>query len=156
MTIFSFYATLIIQIHSGFLLILNNYKIQNSALRIQKYMAKKKIIEKQILDKLEVKPGMVVRIHQKIKDVTAKGEEKERIQVYEGLVIARKHGNEPGATITVRKISEGIGVEKIFPLHSPLIDKIELVDQKAVRRAKLYYTRDYKKRLRSTSEKKAK
>jgi large subunit ribosomal protein L19 len=119
-------------------------------------MAKKKIIEKQILDKLEVKPGMVVRIHQKIKDVTAKGEEKERIQVYEGLVIARKHGNEPGATITVRKISEGIGVEKIFPLHSPLIDKIELVDQKAVRRAKLYYTRDYKKRLRSTSEKKAK
>jgi len=119
-------------------------------------MPKKKIIEKQILDKLEVKPGMVVRVHQKIKDITAKGEEKERIQVYEGLVIARKHGNEPGATITVRKISEGIGVEKIFPLHSPLIDKIELVDQKAVRRAKLYYTRDYKKRLKSTSEKKAK
>jgi len=119
-------------------------------------MPKKKIIEKQILDKLEVKPGMVVRVHQKIKDVSAKGEEKERIQVYEGLVIARKHGNEQGATITVRKISEGIGVEKIFPLYSPLIAKIELVDQKATRRAKLYYTRDYKKRLRSTSEKKAK
>lgn len=119
-------------------------------------MAKKKIIEKQILDKFEVKPGMVVRIHQKIKDVTAKGEEKERIQVYEGLVIAKKHGHEAGATITVRKISEGIGVEKIFPLQSPLIDKIELVDQKAVRRAKLYYTRDYKKRLRSNTEKKAK
>jgi len=119
-------------------------------------MPKKKIIEKQILDKLEVKPGMVVRIHQRIKDVTAKGEEKERIQVYEGLVIARKHGNEPGATITVRKISEGIGVEKVFPLHSPLIDKIELVDQKATRRAKLYYTRDYKKRLKSISEKKTK
>ncbi|MCX6745979.1 MAG: 50S ribosomal protein L19 [Candidatus Parcubacteria bacterium] len=119
-------------------------------------MPKKKIIEKQILDKLEVKPGMVVRVHQKIKDITAKGEEKERIQVYEGLVIARKHGHEQGSTITVRKIREGIGVEKIFPLNSPLIDKIELVDQKAVRRAKLYYTRDYKKRLRSTSEKKAK
>jgi len=119
-------------------------------------MPKKKIIEKQILDKLEVKPGMVVRIHQKIKDVNTKGEEKERIQVYEGLVIAKKHGHEQGASITVRKISEGIGVEKIFPLNSPLIDKIELVDQKAVRRAKLYYTRDYKKRLRSTSEKKAK
>ena len=119
-------------------------------------MPKKKIIEKQILDKLEVKPGMVVRVHQKIKDVNTKGEEKERIQVYEGLVIARKHGNEQGATITVRKISEGIGCEKIFPLYSPLVDKIELVDQKTVRRAKLYYTRDYKKRLRSTSEKKAK
>ncbi len=99
---------------------------------------------------------MLVRIHQKIKDITAKGEEKERIQVYEGLVIAKKHGNETGATITVRKISEGIGVEKIFPLYSPLIDKIELVDQKATRRAKLYYTRDYKKRLKSVSEKKNK
>ncbi|MFA5187750.1 MAG: 50S ribosomal protein L19 [Patescibacteria group bacterium] len=119
-------------------------------------MPKKKIIEKQIIDKNAVQPGMVVRIHQKIKDVTAKGEEKERIQVYEGLVIAKKHGKEQGATITVRKISEGIGVEKIFPLYSPLVDKIELVDQKAVRRAKLYYTRDYKKRLKSTSEKKAK
>ena len=119
-------------------------------------MPKKKIIEKQILDKLEIKPGMVIRIHQKIKDITAKGEEKERVQVYEGLVIAKKHGKEQGATITVRKISEGIGVEKIFPLFSPLIDKIELVDQKTVRRAKLYYTRDYKKRLKSTSEKKAK
>jgi large subunit ribosomal protein L19 len=119
-------------------------------------MPKKKIIDKQILDKLEIKPGMVVRVHQKIKDLTAKGEEKERVQIYEGLVIAKKHGKEAGATITVRKISEGIGVEKIYPLNSPLIDKIELVDQKATRRAKLYYTRDYKKRLKSTSEKKVK
>ena len=130
--------------------------ISESKFVVQSHMPKKKIIEKQILDKLEVKPGMVVRVHQKIKDVNTKGEEKERIQVYEGLVIARKHGNETGSTITVRKISEGIGVEKIFPLNSPLIDKIELVDQKTVRRAKLYYTRDYKKRLKSTSEKKVK
>ena len=121
---------------------------------VQPHMPKKKIIDKQILDKLEIKPGMVVRVHQKIKDLTAKGEEKERVQIYEGLVIAKKHGKEAGATITVRKISEGIGVEKIYPLNSPLIDKIELVDQKATRRAKLYYTRDYKKRLKSTSEKK--
>lgn len=117
---------------------------------------KKQQQEKQLIDKLEVKPGMVVRIHQKIKDVNPKGEEKERIQVYEGLVLSRKHGQQPGATITVRKISEGIGVEKIFPLHSPLIEKVELVDQKAVRRAKLYYTRTYKKRLKSVSEKKDK
>jgi large subunit ribosomal protein L19 len=114
---------------------------------------KKQQQEKQIIDKLEVKPGMVVRVHQKIKEVNPKGEEKERIQVFEGTVIARKHGKEPGASITVRKISEGVGVEKIFPLHSPLIEKVELVDQKAVRRAKLYYTRDYKKRLKSVSEK---
>ncbi|MFC1599117.1 50S ribosomal protein L19 [Patescibacteria group bacterium] len=119
-------------------------------------MAKKKQQELQIIDKLEVKPGMVVRVHQKIKDVTAKGEEKERIQVYEGLVLGRKHGSEPGATITVRKVSEGIGVEKIFPLNSPLIEKVELVDKKVVRRAKLYYTRTYKKRLKSVSEKKGK
>lgn len=119
-------------------------------------MATSKVTDKQILEASQVKPGMVIRVHQKIKDVNTKGEEKERIQVYEGLVIARKHGNEPGSTIMVRKISEGIGVEKIFPVHSPLIDKIELVDTKVVRRSKLYYTRDYKKRLKSTSEKKKK
>jgi large subunit ribosomal protein L19 len=117
---------------------------------------KKQQIEKQSIDKLEVKPGMVVRVHLKIKDVNPKGEEKERIQVFEGLVLAHKHGKEPGATITVRKVSEGIGVEKIFPLNSPLVEKIELVDQKIVRRAKLYYTRNYKKRLKSVSEKTAK
>ena len=119
-------------------------------------MTTSKISDKQIIDKTQVKPGMVIRVHLKIKDVNTKGEEKERIQVYEGLVLARKHGNEPGATITVRKISEGIGVERILPIHSPLIDKIELVDTKAVHRAKLYYTRDYKKRLKSISEKKKK
>lgn len=119
-------------------------------------MATAKTSEKQILDKTAIKPGMVIRIHQKIKDINAKGEERERIQIYEGIVLARKHGNEQGATITVRKISEGIGVEKIFPIYSPLIEKIELVDQKAVNRAKLYYTRDYKKRLKSVNEKKTK
>jgi len=119
-------------------------------------MATSKISDKQILDKSQVKPGMVIRVHLKIKDINTKGEEKERIQIYEGLVIARKHGNEPGATITVRKISEGIGVERILPVHSPLIDKIELVDTKDIHRAKLYYTRDYKKRLKSISEKKKK
>ncbi len=104
-------------------------------------MTTSKTSDKQILDKTQVKPGMVIRVHQKIKDINTKGEEKERIQVFEGMVIARKHGNEQGGTITVRKISEGIGVERIFPTYSPLIDKIELVDTKAVRRSKLYYTR---------------
>ncbi len=119
-------------------------------------MATAKKTDKQLLTPDQVKPGMVVRIHLKIKDINTKGEEKERIQVYEGLVIAKKHGIGPSATITVRKISEGIGVERILPIHSPLIDKIELVDTKIVVRSKLYFARDYKKRLKSTSEKKTK
>ena len=96
----------------------------------------------------EIKPGMTVKVHQKIKEKNAKGEEKERIQVYEGIVIARKHGQEKGSTITVRNISEGIGVEKIYPLNSPNIAKIEITKKAKVRRAKLGYLRTYKKRLK--------
>lgn len=87
---------------------------------------------------LGIKAGDTVRVHQKIVD--EKG--KTRIQVFEGLVLARKHGNEPGATFTVRKVASGVGVEKIFPLYSPLIDKIEIVRRAKVRRAKLYYIRE--------------
>ncbi|MFN3188192.1 MAG: 50S ribosomal protein L19 [Candidatus Paceibacteria bacterium] len=86
---------------------------------------------------LGIKPGDTVRVHQKIVD---KG--KTRLQVFEGLVLARKHGDEPGATFTVRKVSQGIGVEKIFPLYTPLIEKIEIVKRAKVRRAKLYYIRE--------------
>lgn len=93
---------------------------------------------------VDYKPGMVVKVHQKIKETNTKGEEKERIQIFEGIIIAAKHGKEPGATITVRKISEGIGVEKIFPLQAPVVAKIEIVKQMAVRRAKLNYLRDPK------------
>ena len=94
---------------------------------------------------------MTVRIHQKIKELNAKGEEKERVQYYEGIIIAKKHGNEAGGTITVRKVSDGVGVEKIFPLHLPSITKIELKKQAKVRRAKLYFLKkDYKKKLKET------
>lgn len=86
---------------------------------------------------LGVRPGDTVRVHQKIEE---KG--KTRLQVFEGTVLARKHGNEPGATFTVRKVASGVGVEKIFPLYSPLIDKIEIVKRSKVRRAKLYFIRD--------------
>ncbi|MFA5109667.1 MAG: 50S ribosomal protein L19 [Patescibacteria group bacterium] len=99
--------------------------------------------------KLELKPGMTVRVHQKIKELNSKGEEKERIQYFEGMIIARKHNKETGATITVRKVSEGIGVEKIFPLNLPTITKIEIKKQAEVKRAKLYYLRSgYKKKLK--------
>ncbi|HBA37041.1 TPA: 50S ribosomal protein L19 [Candidatus Falkowbacteria bacterium] len=99
--------------------------------------------------KLELKPGLTVRVHQKIKELNSKGEEKERIQYFEGIIIARKHNKEIGATITVRKTSEGIGVEKIFPLNLPTITKIEIKKQAKVKRAKLYYLRDgYKKKLK--------
>ncbi len=84
------------------------------------------------------KAGDTVRIHVKVREG-----DKERIQVFQGTVIARKHGG-IRETVTVRKISSGIGVERIFPLHSPIIDKIELVQEGKVRRAKLYYLRDLK------------
>jgi len=84
-----------------------------------------------------LRAGDTVRVHQKIQD---KG--KTRIQIFEGLVLARKHGDEPGATFTVRKVVDGIGVEKIFPLYSPMIDKIEIVKRSKVRRSKLYYIRE--------------
>jgi len=96
----------------------------------------------------EIKPGLTVRVHQKIKEKNTKGEEKERIQVFEGIVLCRKHRQQTGATITVRKISEGIGVERIFPLNSPLIAKIEVKKSAKVKQAKLGYLRTYKKRLK--------
>jgi len=98
----------------------------------------------------DLKPGMTVRVHQKIKELNSKGEEKERIQFFEGLIIARKHNKEKGGTITVRKVSDGIGVEKIFPLNLPTIAKIEVKKIAEVRRAKLYFLKDkkFKKKLK--------
>lgn len=99
-----------------------------------------------------LKPGMVVKVHQKIKEKNTKGEEKERIQIFEGMVLAIKHGGEPGATVTVRKVSEGVGVEKIFPVHSPVVDKIEFVKQMHVRQSRPYYLRTHKKRLKEVKQ----
>lgn len=105
--------------------------------------------EKKSEELLDLKPGMTVRIHQKIKELNSKGEEKERVQYFEGIIIARKHNKEKGATITVRKMSHGVGVEKIFPINLPTITKIELKKVAKVRRAKLYFLRRaYKKRLK--------
>ena len=85
---------------------------------------------------IDLRAGDTVKIHQKIKEG-----DKTRTQVFEGLVIARKHGREAGATFTVRKIAEGVGVERIFPLYSPIVEKIEVLKRSKVRQSKLYYVR---------------
>jgi len=102
-----------------------------------------------------VQPGDTVKVHQKITDVRD-GKTKERIQVFEGVVLARKHGKGISSTITVRKVIDGVGVERVFPLHSPFIEKIEIVRSSKVRRAKLYYLREAKgrkARLKTKEEK---
>ncbi|MBU1558105.1 50S ribosomal protein L19 [Patescibacteria group bacterium] len=86
---------------------------------------------------LGIKAGDTVRVWVKIQE---KG--KTRLQAFEGLVLAKKHGSEAGATFTVRKVSNGVGVERIFPLYSPSIDKIEIIKRANVRRSKLYHIRD--------------
>lgn len=90
--------------------------------------------------KLEFRAGDTVRVWVKVLEDAEKN--KYRLQAFEGLVLARKHGSEPGATITVRKVASGVGVERVFPLYSPMIDKVELVKRSMVRRAKLYYVRE--------------
>ena len=88
--------------------------------------------------KANIKAGDTIRVLQIISSPDA---EKEKTQTFEGIVLAHKHGKEAGATITVRSIIDGIGVEKIFPLHSPVIKQIEIVKRAKTRRAKLYYLR---------------
>lgn len=100
--------------------------------------------------KLGLRAGDTVKVSQKIQE---KG--KTRLQIFEGLVLAVKHGKEPGATFTVRRVSSGVGVEKIFPLYSPMIDKITVTKRSQVRSAKLYHIRkkaakDIKRQMRNT------
>ncbi|MBI3115256.1 MAG: 50S ribosomal protein L19 [Candidatus Kerfeldbacteria bacterium] len=90
-----------------------------------------------------LKSGMTVRVHQKVREG-----EKERIQIFEGTVLSHRAGTEAGATFTVRKVSQGVGVERIFPAFSPRIAKIEVVGQTKIRRAKLFYLRGYSKKLK--------
>jgi large subunit ribosomal protein L19 len=91
--------------------------------------------EQMRLDLPVFKAGDTVKVHVKIKEG-----EKERIQVFQGIVISKRKGR-TNASFTVRKVSYGVGVERIFPLHSPVIDKIEVITQGRVRRSKIYYLR---------------
>ena len=100
---------------------------------------------------LDFHAGDTLKVWSKILD--EKG--KIRLQAFEGIVLARKHGTEIGATFTVRKVASGVGVERIFPLYSPVIDKIEIIKKSRARRSKLYYIRekavkDVRRKLRSS------
>lgn len=85
----------------------------------------------------EFKAGDTVKVHVKVTEGN-----RTRIQIFQGLVIARRGGNQMGATYTVRKVSFGVGVERTFPLHTPTVEKIEVITRGDVRRAKLYYLRE--------------
>jgi len=88
----------------------------------------------------ELKPGMVIRVHETIKDTNAKGEERQRTQIFEGTLLGFG-GSGITRTITVRKVSNGVGVEKIYPLSSPNVSQIEIVKRHKVRRAKMWFLR---------------
>jgi len=96
---------------------------------------------------VDVKPGMTIRLHEKIKDLNAKGEERERVQIFQGMVIGIR-GAGDCKTMTIRRQHKGYGTEKIYPLKSPVIAKIELVKTAKVRRAKLGYLQSLKNRFK--------
>jgi large subunit ribosomal protein L19 len=105
--------------------------------------------EQMRLDMPDFRSGDTVKVHAKIKEG-----DKERIQVFQGVVIRKRKGK-MGATFTVRKVSYGIGVERIFPLHSPNIDRVEIISRGKVRRGRLYYMRQLKGKAARIKEKRA-
>lgn len=105
--------------------------------------------EQMRLDIPDFRAGDTVKVHAKIKEG-----DKERIQIFQGVVIRKRKGT-MGATFTVRKVSYGIGVERIFPVHSPNIDKVEIVSRGKVRRGRLYYMRKLKGKAARIKEKRS-
>jgi len=100
-------------------------------------------MDPEVLNK--IKPGATIRVRERIQEG-----DKERESVFQGIILARKHGSGPGATFTVRAVLAGVGVEKVYPIHSPMISRIEIVSSpNKVRRSKLYYLRSLsRKRIR--------
>ena len=115
-------------------------------------MEKMKQLEKEMvrLDLPDFAPGDTIKVHVKIREG-----EKERIQAFQGVVISKRKGT-TNASFTVRKVSYGIGVERIFPLNSPIIDKIEIITKGRVRRAKIYYLRKLRGKAARIKEKRFK
>ena len=117
-------------------------KIKETPLNKEEVLEKEDFIKAQLKKDIpEIRAGDMVKVYQRIKE-----KNKERVQIFEGQVLFAKHGKGIGATITVRKVLSGVGVEKTFPIHSPLIEKIEVVKKLKARRAKLYYLRSAKGR----------
>lgn len=116
---------------------------------LEHVMEKIKQLEKEMMrmDLPEFIPGDTVKVHVKIKEG-----EKERIQAFQGVVISKRKGTS-NASFTVRKVSYGIGVERVFPLHSPIIDKVEVITKGKVRRAKIYYLRKLRGKAARIKEK---
>jgi large subunit ribosomal protein L19 len=114
-------------------------KLLRLSFRYAKFLAimKTSPVNMDVRKNLDMRAGDTIRVHQKIADKGGKT----RIQIFEGMVLARKHGSEAGGTFTVRRVTNGYGVEKIFPLYSPMIEKIEITKRSKVRRAKLYHIR---------------
>ncbi len=104
--------------------------------------------KQQLVERPQMRPGDTVRVHVKVREG-----DKERIQIFEGTVIGLRRGG-PRATFTVRKVSFGQGVERIFPLHSPIVDRIDVIRSAKVRRAKLYFLRDLRGKAARMTEKK--
>jgi large subunit ribosomal protein L19 len=104
--------------------------------------------KQQLVERPQMRPGDTVRVHVKVREG-----DKERIQIFEGTVIGLRRGG-PRATFTVRKVSFGQGVERIFPLHSPIVDRIDIIRSAKVRRAKLYFLRELKGKAARMTEKK--
>ena len=126
----------------------NNWKIRSKTTKIS--AIKFSPVDMDARKKLDFRAGDTIRVWSKIKDEKGKF----RTQAFEGTVLARKHGKEIGATYTVRRIASGVGVERIFPLFSPMVDKIEIVKKSHARRSKLYYIRtkavkDVRRKMRS-------
>jgi len=124
-----------------------NEKIEEISIEAQKEQEKKEILSR-------ISPGMVVKVYQKIIETDPKGNPKERVQVFEGMVIARKGGFEAGATFMVRKMAAGhVGVEKIFPIDLPTILKVEILKEHKIRRSKLYFLRNFRRKLKEIKKK---
>ncbi|MFZ2681612.1 MAG: 50S ribosomal protein L19 [Patescibacteria group bacterium] len=101
----------------------------------------------EVLKPEQIAAGQTLRVHEKIQDLNAKGEARERIQVFEGLVLGVR-GKGASKSFTIRKVTNGFGVEKIFPISSPNLNKIELVKTFKIRRARLSFVKDFGRRLR--------
>lgn len=122
---------------------------QNTQIKPNQPVAEQSVV---VNDYTAIKPGLEVKIYEKIKELNPKGEEKERIQIFQGLVMSRRGGNGKEATVTVRKTTEGVWVEKIFPLSLPAIDKIEVVKQFKTNKAKLYFVDRTKRKLKEVKK----